>query len=104
MTITTSHPVGKVPVGRVVVVRKIREVALEISGGHEEGSIVFIEESNSCGFSGVGGPEGIRVCICANPFALTPRVANLEDLCAIDQGVGCNERVGVSSDDAVGIN
>ena len=104
VTITTSHPVSKLPVGRVVVVRNIREVRLEISGGHEEGSIVFIDESNSCGFGGVCGPEGIRVCICADPFALTPRVANLEDLCAIVQGVGCNERVGMSSDDAVKIS
>jgi hypothetical protein len=63
VTITTSQPVGKMPSGRVVVVRNIREVRLEISDGHEEGSIVVIEESNSLGFSGIVGPEGIFVII-----------------------------------------
>jgi hypothetical protein len=62
-------------------------VCLEISDSHEEGSIIFIQETNSLGFSGVGRPIGISVCVRADPFAMTPRVANFDNFCAIAQYV-----------------
>ena len=77
---------------------------LEICYSHEESTIILVGETNSCGFSGIVCPEDICVCIRSSPFALSPRVANLQDLSSIVEDVGSDECVGVSTNYAVGVN
>lgn len=76
-------------------------MSFEIRGGHEESSIVFIDESNCLGIRWIGCPERIRVIISTGPLTTSPRVSNLEYFHPVAQSIRCNECVGMTSDDAI---
>ncbi len=79
VTIATSQPVAKLPVWGVVCCDQIRELNFKVSNSHKEGAFNLVQETNSCGFGRIAEPVRIFVIIGSSPFALSPRIAQLED-------------------------
>ena len=83
VAVTTSHPIAKLPVGRVVVEMYLLEKQLEISNAYEENASMLLSEAYCLCVIRIVAPVWVWVtkwsfiCICSR------RISELKDLYAI---------------------